>query len=99
MGLKTVVLNSERMNYDGKLDLSVLSSEVKEYASTEQDQILDIHHRAKYHKSHQGPHGELSGKAPGNHRVGGGAKREKKCHSHQHQERKEQPIPAVPPRK
>ena len=22
MGLKTVVLNSERMNYDGKLDLS-----------------------------------------------------------------------------
>lgn len=29
MGLKTVVLNSERMNYDGKLDLSVLSSEVK----------------------------------------------------------------------
>ena len=29
----------------------------------------------------------------------GGAKREKKCHSHQHQERKEQPIPAVPPRK
>ena len=41
MGLKTVVLNSERMNYDGKLDLSALSSEVKEYASTEQDQILE----------------------------------------------------------
>ena len=41
MGLKPVVLNSERMNYDGKLDLSVLSSEVKEYASTEQDQILE----------------------------------------------------------
>lgn len=41
MGLKTVVLNSERMNYDDKLDLSVLSSEVKEYASTEQDQILE----------------------------------------------------------
>ena len=41
MGLKTVVLNSEMMNYDGKLDLSVLSSEVKEYASTEQDQILE----------------------------------------------------------
>lgn len=41
MGLKMVVLNSERMNYDGKLDLSVLSSEVKEYASTEQDQILE----------------------------------------------------------
>ena len=41
MGLKTFVLNSERMNYDGKLDLSVLSSEVKEYASTEQDQILE----------------------------------------------------------
>ena len=37
MGLKTVVLNSERMNYDGKLDLSVLSSQVKEYASTEPD--------------------------------------------------------------
>ena len=29
MGLKTVVLNSERMNYDSKLDLSVLSSQVK----------------------------------------------------------------------
>ena len=28
MGLKTVVLNSERMNYDGKLDLSVLSYQV-----------------------------------------------------------------------
>lgn len=42
MGLKTVVLNSERMNYDGKLDLSVLSSEVKEYASTEQDQFLNV---------------------------------------------------------
>lgn len=41
MGLKAVVLNSERMNYDGKLDLSVLSSEVREYASTEQDQILE----------------------------------------------------------
>lgn len=41
MGLKTVVLNSERMNYDGKLHLSVLSSEVREYASTEQDQILE----------------------------------------------------------
>ena len=41
MGLKSVVLNSERMNYDGKFDLSVLSSEVKEYASTEQDQILE----------------------------------------------------------
>ena len=41
MGLKTVVLNSERMNYDGKLDLSVLSSEVKEYASAGQDQILE----------------------------------------------------------
>ena len=41
MGLKTVVLNSERMNYDGKLDLSVLSSQVKEYASTEPDQILE----------------------------------------------------------
>ena len=41
MGLKTVVLNSERMNYDGKLDLSVLSSQVKEYASTEPEQILE----------------------------------------------------------
>ena len=44
MGLKTVVLNSERMNYDGKLDLSVLSSQVKEYASTEPDQILERVH-------------------------------------------------------
>ena len=78
---------------------SQAQDELTRKAAGEQDQILDIHHRAKYHKSHQGPHGELSGKAPGNHRVGGGAKREKKCHSHQHQERKEQPIPAVPPRK
>lgn len=40
MGGKTVVLNSARMNYDGKLDMSVLSSEVVEYDVTEQDQIL-----------------------------------------------------------
>jgi glycerate dehydrogenase len=41
MGGKTVVLNSARMNYDGKLDMSVLSSDVVEYAVTEQDQILE----------------------------------------------------------
>lgn len=41
MGGKTVVLNSARMNYDGKLDMSVLSSDVTEYAVTEQDQILE----------------------------------------------------------
>lgn len=41
MGAKTVVLNSARMNYDGKLDMSVLSSDVTEYAVTEQDQILE----------------------------------------------------------
>lgn len=41
MGDKTVVLNSARMNYDGKLDMSVLSSNVVEYAVTEQDQILE----------------------------------------------------------
>lgn len=41
MGGKTVVLNSARMNYDGKLDMSVLSSDVTEYAATEQDQILE----------------------------------------------------------
>lgn len=41
MGDKTVVLNSARMNYDGKLDMSILSSNVTEYAVTEQDQILE----------------------------------------------------------
>lgn len=41
MGGKTVVLNSARMNYDGRLDMSVLSSDVTEYAATEQDQILE----------------------------------------------------------
>lgn len=41
MGDKTVVLNSARMNYDGKLDMSILSSDVTEYAVTEQDQILE----------------------------------------------------------
>jgi glycerate dehydrogenase len=41
MGGKTVVLNSARMNYDGKLDMSVLSSDVVEYAATEQDQLLE----------------------------------------------------------
>lgn len=38
---KTVVLNSARMNYDGQLDMSVLSDEVICYDATEPDQLLE----------------------------------------------------------
>lgn len=41
MNDKTVVLNAARMNYDGKLDFSVLASEVTVYDATEPDQILE----------------------------------------------------------
>ena len=41
MSGKTVVLNAARMNYDGLLDLSVLSPEVIVYDSSEQDEILE----------------------------------------------------------
>ena len=38
---KTIVLNAARMNYDGKLDFSVLSPEVVSYDATEPDELLD----------------------------------------------------------
>ncbi len=38
---RCVVLNAARMNYDGKLDMSVLAPEVVTYDVTEQDQILE----------------------------------------------------------
>ncbi|MBS4960120.1 MAG: D-2-hydroxyacid dehydrogenase [Clostridiales bacterium] len=41
MNTKTVVLNAERMNYDHKLDLSILSDDVTIYDSTPEDKILE----------------------------------------------------------
>ena len=41
MNAKTVVLNGERMNYDHRLDYSILSDEVKVYEQTEPSQILE----------------------------------------------------------
>lgn len=41
MNAKTVVLNGDRMNYDNRLDYSILSSEVKVYDQTEPSQILE----------------------------------------------------------
>ena len=41
MSIKTVVLNGDRMNYDGRLDFSILSDEVKVYGETEPEQILE----------------------------------------------------------
>lgn len=41
MNAKTVVLNGERMNYDNRLDYSILSDEVKVYEQTEPSQILE----------------------------------------------------------
>ena len=41
MKAKTVVLNGNRMNYDHKLDFSILSSDVQVYEETSADQILD----------------------------------------------------------
>ena len=41
MNAKTVVLNGYRMNYDGRLDYSILSSEVKVYGESVPEQILE----------------------------------------------------------
>ena len=41
MSIKTVVLNGDRMNYDHRLDFSILSDEVKVYEETETEQILE----------------------------------------------------------
>ena len=41
MNAKTVVLNGERMNYDHRLDYSILSDEVKVYEITEPSEILE----------------------------------------------------------
>ena len=41
MSVKTVVLNGDRMNYDHRLDFSILSDEVKVYEETETAQILE----------------------------------------------------------
>ena len=41
MNAKTVVLNGDRMNYDNRLDYSILSDEVKVYEQTEPSQILE----------------------------------------------------------
>ena len=41
MNIKTVVLNGDRMNYDHRLDFSILSDEVKVYEETEPEQILE----------------------------------------------------------
>ena len=41
MNDKTVVLNAARMNYDGKLDFSILASEVTVYDVTAEDQLLE----------------------------------------------------------
>jgi len=38
---KTVILNASRMNYDGRLDLSVLSCQLTVYDTTSQNQILE----------------------------------------------------------
>lgn len=37
---RTVVLNAAKMNFDGRLDFSVLSDEVAEYADTDESQVL-----------------------------------------------------------
>ena len=41
MSAKVVVLNAARMNYDGQLDLSVISPELTVYDSTPEEQILE----------------------------------------------------------
>ena len=41
MKVKTVVLNGDRMNYDHRLDFSILSDEVKVYEETKPEQILE----------------------------------------------------------
>ena len=41
MSVKTVVLNAAKMNFDGKLDFSVLSDEVTVYDDTTPEQLLE----------------------------------------------------------
>ena len=41
MSDKTVVLNAKKMNFDGNLDFSVLSSDVTVYDDTTPDQLLE----------------------------------------------------------
>ena len=41
MSIKTVVMNGDRMNYDHRLDYSILSDEVKVYDFSEPSQILE----------------------------------------------------------
>ena len=38
---RTVVLNAAKMNFDGKLDFSVLSDEVQEFDDTAESQLLE----------------------------------------------------------
>ena len=38
---KTVVLNGERMNYDNKLDMSILSENLTQFDSTPEELILE----------------------------------------------------------
>jgi len=37
---KCIVLNAKKMNFDGKLDFSVLSSDVTVYYDTTEDELL-----------------------------------------------------------
>ena len=41
MNDKCVVLNAKKMNFDGKLDFSVLSSDVTVYDDTTEQQLTD----------------------------------------------------------
>ena len=41
MNTKTVVLNAKKMNFDGKLDLSILSSQVTDYEDTAPEELLE----------------------------------------------------------
>ena len=41
MNAKTIVLNAKKMNFDGNLDFSVLSSDVTVYDDTTPEQLLE----------------------------------------------------------
>ena len=41
MNTKTVVLNAKKMNFDGKLDFSILSSQVAVYDDTAPEELLE----------------------------------------------------------
>ena len=41
MNTKTVVLNAKKMNFDGKLDFSILSSQVTVYDDTAPEELLE----------------------------------------------------------